>query len=128
MSPKFGTIDSKPVHYGNHWMVRKAGPLVQLWITTNSNPIALIKELLAQGKGPFGLLYILNVARATDRPGRYQSPLVDLPSLFQWLDRFADFLSGDGRHHLWIYDLNASNRHPRLVYNNHEIIIAYGAV
>lgn len=126
--PKFGTIDSKPIHYGNHWMVRKAGPMLQLWITTDYNPITLIKKLLTLGEGPYGLLYILNVARATSQPGRYQGPLLDQPSLFQWLDRFADYLSGDGRHHLWFYDLSQSTRHPRIVYNNHEIIIAYGAI
>ena len=109
-------------------MVRKAGPLLQLWITTDTNPIALIKDLLSLGEGPYGLLYILNIPRATNRAGRYQSPPLDRSRLFQWLDQFTAYLSGDGRHNLWIYDLSASSRHPRLVYNNHEIIIAYGAI
>ena len=73
------------------------------------------------------LLYVLLVPRRGERePGRYQSPgPLSFEETARFCQRFAPFLQGDGRHHLWIGStVNAG----LLVYDQHEWIYAYGDV
>lgn len=65
------------------------------------------------------------VAQRTEaEEGRYQSPRIDtFDDLDAFLIEYWDFFECDGRHGLWISEVSNGRQ---LVYDNHEIVSAYG--
>ncbi len=74
---------------------------------------------------PYGLLYVLHTPRGgAAEAGRYQSPEpINRDQLTSFLHRFGSLLEGDGRHHFWISAVDGSSL---LVYDNHDVLYAYG--
>ena len=70
------------------------------------------------------LLYVLVAAVGSQPEGRYESPVIaSFKTLELFLWSHQTFLEQDGRHHLWVGSPTTSNL---LVYDNHNIIYAYG--
>ena len=72
---------------------------------------------------PFAVLYVLLVPRGGSEAGRYQSPWLNRDELNEMFDRHADFWEQDGRHHVW---LHSATDEATLVYDQHNVIFAYG--
>lgn len=91
----------------------------------SSRHIAILDALAATfAEQRYYLLYVLLLSHAGREPGRFQSPVVDSHEdlqLFIWT--FQNFLEQDGRHHLWI---SAADSSQLLVYDQHNVIFAYG--
>ena len=125
---KFGTLngaDSAPFAYPNIYAIQKTTGPERLIIAPSSNQVEILVEIARQLPEPFGILYVLIVPRGSgSKAGRYQSPA---PSSRQeteiFLSRFRDYFESDGRHHVWVMSLLAS---ATLVYDNHNVIYAYG--
>jgi hypothetical protein len=128
MAAKFGDIDGNAIVYPDTCTIEPVRGAVRLAITTRGSYVDLMLDLLAEVEGPFGLLYLLTVPRRDHKEGRYQSPLLERDALVAFLRRFRAYLDGDGRHHLWVYAVGASRHYPALVYNNHNLLFAYGPV
>ena len=96
----------------------------RLVVGLQSSPLDLLKELALRLPEPFRVLYVLVVTRSDAYdPGRYECPEeFSAAGLTAFLDEFAEFFEGDGRHQLWI----ASPSAGALVYDRHELIYAYG--
>jgi len=75
--------------------------------------------------GPYGLLYVLHTPRSgAAEAGRYQSPEpIRRDQLVLFLQQFGSLLEGDGRHHFWVSAVDSSSL---LVYDNHNVVYAYG--
>jgi radical SAM superfamily enzyme with C-terminal helix-hairpin-helix motif len=86
--------------------------------------VSLFRKLATYLHEPLFLLYVLVVPRTTADPGRYEStePL-ELGEVDQFLNQYAGFLEGDGRHHLWVCSTDGSGR---IVYDRHEMLFMYG--
>lgn len=125
---KFGVVlegqGVVPHRYKDTWERQKTGETERLVIGAKSRQIELLLELAQCLSGPFGMLYVLLVSRLGHEPGRYQSPE---PSTFEdtetLLRAFRVFLEHDGRHHVWLISLGDQ---ATLVYDNHNLIYAYG--
>jgi len=93
-------------------------------IAPKEKHVSLMLEIAKGWTGPFGILYVLKVPRRDHKEGRYQSPQ---PCSFEELEQFArqfeDYLEGDGRHHIWFRDFDSCSQ---LIYDNHDLIFAYG--
>jgi hypothetical protein len=88
----------------------------------------LLIELAGELQGnPWAVLYVLLVPRCGNRePGRYQSePFESHAALASFLRRFQAFFEGDGRHHIWV---GSASNDGLLVYDQHNVIFAYGAI
>lgn len=85
----------------------------------------LFESLLVPLEGPFHLLYVLHTPRGEAHPGRYQSPLLDKPSVIAWLRTFAGFFAADARFDLWLHDPAIS---ATLVWDRHNLLYAYGPI
>ena len=128
MSYKFGSLqgaDKIQHKYGDVFRHEVYPGWSRVTIAPDARQIALMLEIARQWNGPYGILYVLLLSRpGCHTPARYQSPE---PCSFQDLERFArtfeDYFEGDGRHHLWFIDVPTSSR---LVYDNHNLIYAYG--
>jgi hypothetical protein len=74
---------------------------------------------------PFCILYVLVLPRTGEHAtGRYQSPFpTNRADTEAFVNRFRDYLEGDARHHLWLMSLPDS---ATLVYDNHDLLYAYG--
>lgn len=125
---KFGHLnasgDEAPFRYSNCWAVEKTTGPSRLVIAPAARYVELMIRLTAAMKGPFGLLYVLLVPRAGGESGRYQSPApVSSAELETFLWQFQDLFERDARHHLWI---GSSDNSSLLVYDNHDVIYAYG--
>jgi hypothetical protein len=125
---KFGSIDASgeehPFEYSSLWAKEKTTGPDRLIITTSSSYIDLLLELSEVMQGPFGVLYVLLTSRTENNRGRYQSPdPASEEELKSFLSRFRTFLECDARHHLWI---GASDNSSLLVYDNHNVVYAYG--
>ncbi len=75
----------------------------------------------------WGVLYVLVQPRGSGhQPGRYESELFATHAeLVEFLSEFEDFFESDGRHHIWVADPEGSGQ---LVYDQHNVIFAYGAI
>ena len=83
-------------------------------------------EHLANILGPsYKLLYLLHTTHTNASLGRYQSPWLDEAQLKTFLDRFAQFITEDARHDLWM--LGGSGE-GQLVWDRHDIVYAYGPI
>lgn len=72
---------------------------------------------------PLFLLYVLHTPREGERAGRYQSGELDSADIRQFVERFSDFLSADGRFDIWAIS-PADN--ATVVWDRHNLIHAYG--
>jgi len=108
----------------NRWQrERTAGP-DRLAISTIGDYTDLLLALASALEEPFGVLYVLLVSRTGLEPGRYQKSEPATPQeIDEFVREYARFLEGDGRHHLWLTSLPGNST---LVYDNHNIVYAYG--
>ena len=94
-----------------------------LLVRSSTDPIGLLVHLLGKARGPVAFLYVLLLSRRGRNPqGRHESPYVSVSEAIDFLRRFGDFLSGDGRHELWIHCPDEFE----IVYDHHERIWIYG--
>jgi hypothetical protein len=126
---KFCHVDANgnyvPHDYGNSFFVQPCGNTQRLVIGPSTGQVRLLERLAEElGDPPFYVLYVLLQSHAGNKLGRYQSPpLQSSAILSQFLQTFSEFLEHDGRHHLWV-----SNGADVLVYDQHNVIFAYGAL
>jgi hypothetical protein len=126
---KFAWFDGtewSPYVYPNVWATEKTTGPERLVIAPATDQIRVLTDLADALPEPFGLLYVLLIPRGGgfDEPGRYQlRTTLSRESLRIFLDMFCDFLEGDGRHHLWVMSLPEQQT---LVYDNHNVLYAYG--
>jgi hypothetical protein len=114
-----------PVRYHNVYSIEQTAGPERLIIGPAADHLRLLLSLAEVWQGEYYLLYVLLVPRQGKRePGRYQSPgPLTLEQVAAFCRRFAHFLQGDGRHHLWIGSaVNAG----LLIYDQHDWIWAYG--
>lgn len=116
--------------YPNVWARQELSDgSVRLCIAPQSEQTSCLLRLTACLPEPFYLLYVLIVPRGEAQPGRYQSPALTRADLSDFLGRYAEFLDGDGRAHLWVTSWD--HPHPpagTLVYDRHNLIYAYGPI
>jgi hypothetical protein len=73
--------------------------------------------------GGHALLYVLHTPCCEGRPGRYESPWLQIPQICEFIARFGDYLRADARFDLWAYsDAGEST----LVWDRHNVLYAYG--
>ncbi|HEY3972738.1 MAG TPA: hypothetical protein VGM18_07025 [Candidatus Sulfotelmatobacter sp.] len=125
---KFGHLNASgveaPFQYANCWAVEKTSGPPRLVIAPAAAQIRIISKLTAAMESPFGLLFVLLVPRGGGEAGRYQSPEpINSHQLEEFLWEFQDLLEKDARHHFWIMSIDNSSL---LVYDNHNVIYAYG--
>ena len=120
-----GKSDSENVVY-KHKMFEKqdiSGTLRYKICTTNSN-IDFMLDWINEHSETFGVLYVLNTSHTNREDGRYQSSEpCNKQELIVFLNTFKEFFQNDGRHHIWLFDLETDDY---IIYDNHEIIYAYG--
>ncbi len=123
---KFGWNPEEPqrYEYPNVWSREKTTGPDRLIIAPSTDHISLIVELSRVMTEPFGFLYVLTVPRGQGVAARHQSlePVIRQDSI-EFLSRFKQFFEGDGRHHIW---MKSSSSSDQLVYDNHNVIYAYG--
>jgi hypothetical protein len=116
-----------PVRYTDVWSVQKTTGPVRLLVAPAARHIEVLLSLAEVWREDYYLLYVLLVPRTGTRPpGRYQSPgPLSFEDVAAFCRRFAPFLEGDGRHHLWI---GSTVDAGLLIYDQHDWIYAYGDV
>lgn len=85
----------------------------------------VFERLVACLPPPYHLLYVLHTPRTEAEPGRYQSPELSFDELKAFLERFAPYLSGDGRFELWAYSPTDGGM---VVWDRHNQLFGYGPV
>jgi hypothetical protein len=116
--------DWRPVQYPDAFAVETLANGVRRLRCTTDGDTATLFRLLATGFAPpYFLLYVLHTPRGQVEPGRYQSGALTLEELKSFIAVFADFLSGDGRHDLW---LSAPNDGAQVVWDRHDVFFVYG--
>ncbi len=90
----------------------------------NSDP-SVFGKLLECLEPPYFLLYVLHTPRGEAEPGRYQSPPVSSAEAYDFLQRFAPFLSADARFDLWAH---SPGSHGTVVWDRHDQLFGYGPV
>jgi hypothetical protein len=113
--------------YGDRYFRQPCGDSHRLVIGASGSNVKLLDQLATKFTiQQFYILYVLLLSHAGRPPGRYQSPLIanheDL-QLFIWT--FQNFFERDGRHHVWI---GSPNSPDLLIYDQHDVIFAYGNV
>ena len=112
-----------PHEYNHVFDLQQTTGPSRLVLAPRRDHVDLLLSLIEAMPEPLGLLYVLVVPRSEREPGRYQSEeMWDRAVVASFLERFRDALELDGRHHLWI----ASDDGSMLVYDNHQVIYAYG--
>lgn len=126
---KIGTVygvEDTEFQYDDIYQVQKFPTWSRVAIGANNQQIPLILEIAKSWQGPFGVLYVLVTPRLGHQPGRYQNPEpCDFDAIELFAYTFQEYFERDGRHHLWLMDLPSNSQ---LVYDNHDIIYAYGDV
>jgi hypothetical protein len=89
----------------------------------STSPLPVFLKLAAVLKPPFDVLYILHTSRCDNELGRYQSPPIDASTFEAFTTKFADFLSTDGRHDLWLHSRSPEGT---VAWDRHNLIYAYG--
>jgi hypothetical protein len=113
-------------HYDDIYDIEKTTGGSRLVIAPAAGHDVLLGELAEVIRGPYYLLYVLLVSRLGREEGRYQSPEpMSLADLRLFLTAYGPFLASDGRHHFWI---GAPDNSGLLVYDQHDVIYAYGAL
>jgi hypothetical protein len=115
-----------PHEYGGVWATEKTTGPNRLVIAPASGHVNLLLKISRPMSEPFSLLYILVSPHGAASEGRYESShFLSREDLVLFLKRFGPFLESDGRHHFWIRSIAESDL---LVYDNHNLIYAYGCL
>ena len=127
-SPKIGAGEwdlRLPLRHPNVYSIEQTTGPDRLLIGPEAQHIEVLLALAELWKRDYYLLYVLLVPRLGKRDsGRYQSPgPLSFDQVATFCRRFARFLEGDGRHHLWI---GSTNNAGLLIYDHHDWIWAYG--
>lgn len=130
LPPKLGAGEwglQTPVRYPNVYAVEQTTGPERLIVGPASDHVEVLLSLAELWREDYFLLYVLLVPRLGKRePGRYQSPgPLSFEEVATFCRRFAPFLQGDGRHHLWI---GSTTNAGLLIYDRHEWIWAYGDI
>lgn len=116
--------DGEVVREGERYCFEVVGGQRRIVIDTSAGHVDLLVKLSAEMDGPWFVLYVLLVSHRGFRAGRYQSPLFeDREALVSFLRSFEAYFENDGRHHVWVARPSGDGC---LVYDNHNIIYAYG--
>lgn len=116
--------DPKPHRYRNVFARQQTTGPERLVIGASSEHVSVMLRLAQKTRGPFEVLYVLAVSVSGREPGRYQSPApMELAAVTELLTRYEQFIEGDGRHHVWLIGRDYESC---LVYDNHNIMYAYG--
>ena len=131
--PKFGVppprddprVEPFPYQYPGLWDMEPTTGPSRMVLAPAAGHVDLLLDLSRRLDEPFGVLYVLLLSRlGVAEPGRYQGPVpLDRAVMESFLEEFRDFFEGDGRHHVWVTSLNDQST---LVYDNHNVIYAYG--
>ena len=127
---KFSILDDQGnpegFEYPNLFFVEDLAVGKRLTIGAKNKQINLIDRLAnGWGSDQFYILYILLISHGGREPGRYQSPIIEsFKDLRLFLYTFQEFFEGDGRHHIWV----SSSKDDTLVYDQHDVIFAYGDI
>src|SRR5262245_32001832 len=119
-------VDSRevPFTYGNTFEREEvAGGQNRLRIGFDQAPDGCVLELASSLVGPFQLLYVLHTTRVGAELGRYESPVLSVDQVHEFLRQFGAFLSQDSRHDFW---LRSHDGDATIVLDRHNIIYAYG--
>ncbi len=86
--------------------------------------IRLVSSLATCLPEPYRILYVLVVSRSiAANAARYESANeLSRQGLGDFLAEFSEFFESDGRHHLWVANLQGGT----IVYDRHNLIYAYG--
>jgi hypothetical protein len=109
--------------YGYTFGREIVGGETRLKIGFDSAQDACVRELASGLLGPFQLLYVLHKTRTRTELGRYESPVVSIAQMHQFLLRFGPFLAQDARHDFW---LRSHDDDATIVLDRHNVIYAYG--
>lgn len=115
-----------PYPWADRWSTqRTTGPGRLVVAPARGRHVDTLLELAGCLREPFGILWVLLVSRCDGhRPARYQSPVpTSRAETEAFVTRFRAFFEGDGRHHLWLTSLPDRET---IVYDNHDLIYAYG--
>jgi hypothetical protein len=121
----FDAQENEIIHdYGKIYEVEETTGSERLKIAASNDQIGLLISLLDNLNPPYFILYVLVVSRLRNEHGRYQSPLLETKQeVVDFLLDFKEYLETDARHHLWI---GAMDNNGTLVYDQHNVIYAYG--
>lgn len=130
IAPKLGAGEwhlKTPVRYPNIYAIEKTAGPERLIVGPAGDHVEVLLSLAETWRQDYYLLYVLLVPRQGKRePGRYQSPgPLSFEQVATFCRRFAPFLQGDGRHHLWV---GSTVNTGLLIYDQHEWIWAYGDI
>jgi hypothetical protein len=115
-----------PHKYTGVWATEETLGPNRLVIAPAGHYVDLLLKLSKMMSEPFSLLYVLVSPRGASMEGRYESPqLLSREDLILFLRHFGPFLEADARHHFWIRSIAELDL---LVYDNHNVIYAYGCV
>src|SRR5580704_14661231 len=123
---KFGWIPNEECRYEypDIFAIEKTSGPTRLVIAPSANHVSILVDLLRVMSEPFGILYVLVVARGGNEAGRYQiANPVSREQAEEFLKRFTDYFENDGRHNIWVASVSGSDQ---LVYDRHNVIYAYG--
>ena len=125
--PKIGEGDwpQLPVRYSDIYAVEQTTGPDRLVIGPSGRHVEVLLSLAQVWQRDYYVLYVLMVPRqGTREPGRYQSPgPLSFDQVATFCRKFAPFLEGDGRHHLWIGSAVSAGL---LIYDHHDWLYAYG--
>lgn len=113
----------QPFEYGNVFSRETVRGVERLRIGLDDEHNRCLRTLTSPLIEPFQLLYVLHTTRTEAALGRYESPELDLEAVQAFLERFAQFLSEDARHDLWI---RSHGNDATIVFDRHNLIYAYG--
>ncbi|MGC1274983.1 MAG: hypothetical protein WBC44_14860 [Planctomycetaceae bacterium] len=114
-----------PHDYRNRFYRQPTSDPDRLVIGASGSNVDLLGTLAARfAEQPYFVLYVLLVSHTEHKLGRYQSPSLSFEELWAFLDQHREFLEGDGRHHVWVGSPGAD----LLVYDQHDLIFAYGSL
>jgi hypothetical protein len=117
-----GSVETR-FDYGYTFAKEIVGGQTRLTIGFDSAQDGCVRELASGLAGPFQLLYVLHTTRTGAALGRYQSPVVPVAQLHDFLIRFGPFLAEDARHDFWV---RSHDDDATIVLDRHNVIYAYG--
>ncbi len=127
---KFGTVhrwSQAPHVYPNVWERQRTKGPDRLVIAPSADHVGLMLRLAETWRASgYFVLYVLILSRIGKDEGRYECPhALTFDELVAFVGQYGSFLESDGRHHFWIGSVDGQGT---LVYDNHNVIYAYGSV
>jgi hypothetical protein len=78
----------------------------------------VLASLMGVLQEPLRLLYVLHTPRGEAAAGRYESPDLSMEEARDFMSRFAEFMSSDGRFDLWVHSMTDN---ATLVWDRHDL-------